>query len=46
MQLKATLEGNDPLDLKAACQKHIDGLRIPEHLDDEQAAEFAMEHFR
>ena len=35
MQLKAILEGSGPLDLKAVCQKHLDELWIPEHLDDE-----------
>jgi len=43
MQLKATIQGNDPLDLKGVCQKHIDDLWVPKHLDGEQAVRFALD---
>ena len=28
------------------CQKHIDGLWIPEHLTPQEAAAFALDHFK
>jgi hypothetical protein len=41
-----TTEGSDKLGLRQLCQDCINDLWIPAHLDDEQAAAFALDWFR
>jgi hypothetical protein len=41
-----TTEGSDKLGLAQLCQDCVNALRIPAHLDDGQAAAFALDWFR
>ena len=46
MKLTAHTEAPDALGYRDLCQKHIDGLWIPEHLTPQEAAAFALDHFK
>ena len=41
-----TTEGRNRLNLRKLCEETINDLWIPSHLTPEQAAEFAMDHFK
>lgn len=41
-----TTEATDRLDMATLCHIHANGIWIPDHLDPQQAEEFALDHFR
>jgi len=46
MTFTVTSAGPDKLGLAEICQRHGNELWVPAHLDEEQAAEFVLDHFR
>lgn len=46
MRFHVTTEAKDPLDLRGLCEKFCNELWVPEHVDPEEKARFALDCFR
>jgi hypothetical protein len=41
-----TTEGRNDLDLRGLCERYVNALWTPDHVNPDQAAEFAADYFR
>ncbi|MEQ8786220.1 MAG: hypothetical protein RIC55_07970 [Pirellulaceae bacterium] len=46
MNFLVTTEGENRLNLREACQAHVDSLWVPDHLLPHEAEEFVLDHFK
>jgi hypothetical protein len=46
MQFTVTTAKPGPLEIEKLLERHANSLWVPDHLDDDQAAAFVLDHFR